>query len=740
MNSHEILFRQWITEGWRYRCISEKDNVSAYKQRLHYEYETICAREGFVDYFLVVADLVRWAKDNGIFVGPGRGSAAASLVCYLLRITEIDPMPYPMLFERFLDPTRTDPPDIDIDFDDERRDEVFAYAARKYGEDRVANIGTFTYYRGRNSLDDVARVYHIPTYQVEAVKGKLIDRASGHPRFAKTLEDTYNTFPEIAALVNERSEFAYAPRLEGNVRNFGVHAAGMVISSVPLDEICATYERVDASGDRRRVIAFDKYDASYLGLLKIDILGLSTMGVIAKVCELVGLSLEELYRIPLDDEQTWAAFRQGDVLGVFQFEGRTARRVLKAVEPQSLMDLSHVNALTRPGANEKAYIDREPGLGEQYPAVAQHLSWTRGHIVYEEQILMILRDLGGFAPAELNRMRKVIHDKLGSTAFNEYYERFVKGCAVHGLSEDEAKAIWDSMVNASGYAFNIAHSISYSYLGYLTQYLKTHCPAEFFTGSLLKCGDEIRRAKFIRESTRHGISVEPPSLVESQENWTFSSSPETGPRIIAGFNSIPGVGPKTTDAIIEWRSEMNGVNLYWSDLMAVKGIGPKTISNITEFCMSPDPFNAHTERKLLESVRSALLNGEFSSVSPPTHTSIDIPPDKQRVVFVGFVRKKKYYDAVEQFKKRSTQELSDEEALRELTDSHLRKYVALYCEDEFGETVAVRISRWKYPQFARAVQGIKLNSDIVVAEGISNDFGGVSIQTRRLTVFDPHQD
>lgn len=763
----KAVLRQWISDGWKKRSQENefiKLKSSEYKARVNHEFQTICDREGFADYFLIVADIVQWAKDQGIAVGPGRGSSAGSLVCYLLRITEIDSLQYPMLFERFLDPTRTDPPDIDIDFEDTRRDEVFAYATTKYGQDRVANIGTFTRYKGKNSLDDIGRVYHIPKWKLDAVKGKLLERSDGHPRASKTLEDTYNSFSDVADLVESTAELSFAPRLEGNLRGFGVHAAGMVISSVPLNNICATYERT--IGERQgSAIAFDKYDSAYLGLLKIDALSLLTMGMVAKVCELAGISLTDLYRVPLDDEKTWAAFKKGSVLGIFQFEGNTTRRILKAVEPQNIMQLSDVNALSRPGANDRAYLENKEILATDtgtihypHPIVAQHLSWTNGVIVYEEQILMILRDLGGFAPAELNRMRKIIHDKLGSTQFNEYLERFVKGAAAHGLSEDTAKSVWDTMVGASGYAFNIAHSVAYSHIGYWQQYLKTRYPAEFFTGQLLKCSNDdngkVRRQKLIQEAMLHGIDVMPPNLLDSQQDWTFTKPERNGngygysaPTILAGFTIIPGIGPKTAENIINWRENLigdglvnideDGLGMEWSDLIDVKGIGQKTIEKISEFVSDPDLFGVNYTKRVLDETREALSNGMVPGFPAASHNSIDIQTDGRKVCFAGIVRRRKYYDAVEQLKKRVTEEISTEDALRQLDDPHLLKYVALQCEDEYGETINVRVSRWRYPAFQKMIDNLRTDTDIVVAVGKTSDFGGVSIQVSEMIVLEP---
>ena len=572
--SNEELFRFWLEQGWKLRRSENtymREHLSEYRSRLKHEVKVISDKE-FQDYFLMVSDIIRWAKSQDIAVGPGRGSSAGSLVCYLLRITEIDPMQYPMLFERFLDPTRTDLPDIDTDFQDDRRDEVFTYATSKYGEDRVANIINFVRYKGRNSLDDVARVYNVPKWQVEQVKSKLLERAEGHPRALKTIEDTYNSFEDIKRIMDEARGLKYAMELEGNYRGLNVHAAGMVVSAVPLDEVTATYQR-EIGGRVGWGIAYDKRDATYLGLLKIDVLSLQTMGMIAEVCKWShklypkGITLQELYRVPLDDDMVLNAFRKGDVLGIFQFEGNATRRILKKVGPTRFMHLADVNALSRPGANDKDYISIKRSIDDgeiegpepkAHKIIDEHTGFTYGEIVYEEQILMILRDLGGFQPAELNKLRKVIHDKLGSTAFNEYYERFAKGAAAHGLSEDTAQSIWEGMVSASGYAFNIAHSVSYAHIGYWQMYLKIHYPAAFYAGQLLKCPNDAaglqRRTRLIQEAMRQGIEVIPPDPVLSQANWEVVKNEEGRYVIVAGFLSIPGVGPRTAEAMIAYRN------------------------------------------------------------------------------------------------------------------------------------------------------------------------------------------
>lgn len=772
--AHETLLRFWVAQGWRYRRrenarMNDKSYVQEYKSRIKLEFDVIVEKD-FVDYFLIVSDLVRYAKDNGIAVGPGRGSSAGSLICYLLRITEVDSMQFPVLFERFLDPTRTDPPDIDIDFQDQQRDAIFFYAAEKYGDEFVANIGTYTRYKGRNSLDDVGRVYRIPKWKIENVKDKLLDREAGHPRFAKSLVDTYNTFPEINDLVNKTPELRYAPKLEGNYRNFGIHAAGMVISTVPIHEVCSTFpkkigggrggtgQRSGYTSDRGsgtqgiprerdfRAIAFDKYDAAYLGLLKIDALSLSTLEVLTTTCDLAGIPFNDLYRKPLTDKTVLDAFTRGDVLGIFQFEGVTTRRILKAVEPTEFMHLSDINALSRPGAQDKEYVFNKANFGEggpgaeefAHPVMHQHLSWTYGVIVYEEQILMILRDLGGFEPKELNRMRKIIHDKLGGTVFNEYFARFTKGAAAQGVSEDDARSIWDSMVNASGYAFNIAHSVSYTMISYWCQWLKINYPAEFYTGLLTRGGDAARRAKIINEAEQAGIEVRALDLLESEGSWTLAQKP-SGPMILAGFSMIEGIGEVKTDDILEWREKRKAEPLFGgievNDLLEVHGIGKETVKKIQKFMDDPDPFQTGHLSRVLNGKRKAIRRGDYAGVPTPTHTSVEIPLDNQFVVFIGILRVRKYYDAAIQKAKREN--IDEIEAYENLRDKHLLKYVALTCEDEAGEQVRISVHRWLYPKFARQIEAAKVNRSLVVAQGFSSDFQGISINAKSLQVMEP---
>lgn len=740
--SNVDLFKFWVEQGWKYRLRHNpymRENLQDYRLRLKTEYEVITTvSDGvFVDYFLMVSDLVRWAKDHNIVVGPGRGSAASSLVSYLLRITEIDPLQYPMLFERFISADRTDYPDIDIDFEDTRRAEVVEYTKSKYGSDHVANILTFTKYRGRNSLDDIARVYHVPEWKIDNVKGKLVERNEGHPRFADTLQDTFDTYNDIAELVRTTPELAYAPELEGNYRNSSFHPAGVVISSVPLNSICATY--VKQSGKEHGFgVAYDKKDSEYLGLLKIDFLSLTTLSGIAATLDAIGMNITDLYNLPLDDPKVYEHFCKGDVLGIFQFEGQATKRVLKIMQPTKFLELSDVNALSRPGGDDTAYFaNRKRGTAVwNHPILLEHLGWTHGTIVYQEQILLILRDLGNFAPAETNSIRKAISGKLDQSVFNAYSEQFVDGAATHGMERSDALQVWSKIVASADYSFNISHSVSYSLIAYWQMWLKVYHP-EFYLGQLLKCPeDEVgldRRRRLIVEAQARGIPVCPPNLLASEATWSLK-----GGVLYAGWTAIKGVGPRMAENIVAWRDDLDTTSgLGWDALLAIPGIGPGRVGVIRQFCEGDDPFGVETVRRTLNTVRKEFDCNEFAGIPSPTHRSIDLVQPDELVVLLGILKGKVYKDTVEQRLKYGPSGATRESVLDSLEDPHLVKYASLTVVDEYDEPVRIRISRKQFPRYQGLIADAKVNRDIVLVKGYVSDFGGTAIQTKELYVITP---
>lgn len=739
------LFRFWLSEGYKFRkrdSLEIQQDPAKYKRRLKMEYDMIVSIPGYVDYFLMVSDLVRWAKDQGILVGPGRGSAASSLCCWLLRITELDPLMYPMLFERFISPDRPDLPDVDIDFEDERRGEVIAYAQQKYGMDRVANILTFTRYKGKNSLDDIARVYNIPKWKIENIKGKLVERADGHPRFAHTLEDTMSEYEDVATLVDSTPALALATKLEGcdghsNIRTAGVHPCGIVISGVPMTNISAMYEK-QSGKDRGSGIAFDKKDSEYLGLLKIDFLSLTTLTGIRATLDALGMSIDEFYRIPLNDPKVFEAFRAGDVLGIFQFEGVATKSVLKAVAPTKFMDLVDVNALSRPGGDDQAYVQAKNSgvLPDINPVAGQHLNWTYGTIVYQEQILLILRDYGNFPAKDVNAVRKIISAKQDQSILNEYFQRFAEGAATHGDTVEEASAVWKQILSATGYAFNISHAACYSDTAYRQMWLKVYHP-EFYLGQLLKCPEDKlgleRRRKLIVEAERHNIPVRSVSLLDSQVGWSLRNG-----KLIAGFTAIHKIGPSIAQNIVNWRdAKPDGTLFQWSDLLEVKGIGQGRVDTIQEFAENKDPFGVMHTKNVLDEIRKDFDNNQFPTVRMPTHNSMEVRQPEEFVTFMGILKNVQYRDAVQQGLKYGGEGVTRESILDGMTDPHLLKYAVLDCEDEFDEPVRIRVSRKKFPDYKGLIGKAEIGVDIIVVSGFVTDFGGLAIQTSELVVINP---
>jgi DNA polymerase-3 subunit alpha len=729
------LLREWLNFGWDYRIkVTGNTNINknpqAYIDRVEHELKLIVDK-GFVDYFLVTSDIVRWAKDHGILVGPGRGSASASLVCYLLRITEIDPIVFDrLMFERFIDPTRSELPDIDLDFDDERRHEVFEYCERKYGADKVGKMANFMRYKGKNSIDDVARVYNIPKWEAEQVKKLIIERGGGDSRESNSLEDTFAVFPRAREVADRHPQILNAIRLEGGYRGMGVHAAGMVISNTPITDSCATYTKTTA-GVETSVVAYDKKDAKYLGFLKLDILGLSTMNVLAKAAEFVGMTVEDLYRIPLRDKKTQRAFKQGDVVGIFQFEGRATRLVCRDVRPDTFQELVDINSLSRPGplfsGTTAQYIEIKHGRAypeSLHPVVDEETAHTHGQIIFQEQILRIIKRIGGFPMDRVHEIRQIISQKLGESQFGSFYERFEKGAKeIHGIDSELALKIWRFMVTSATYTFVTAHSTGYSLISWWCQWFKQHHPAAFYAARLRKEADEYKRTKLIKDALAHGIKVVPPNVLLSEASWV----PEDEHTVRAGFLQVPGIGPKTAQAILDYLESTHWeTDPTWDSLVAVKGIGPKTIDKIKAFALDPDPFGVNRTKQILDSVRSDLVGGKWG-IPEPTHDSNALAEEGSfDVVWVGIPQSIEYKDIVED--ERARTDKSTEEILASIKDPELTKLCVVKCYDDGDEDVHCRINRWEFPRFAERLEDLRTDGrDVIIIKGRKRDGFGTNI-------------
>lgn len=548
-SANEYL-RDLIGERISKRFPGEKFNQEV-KDRLEMELSVI-EKTGFADYFLIVQDFITWAKGHGIVVGPGRGSAAGSLVSYVLGITDLDPLAYGLLFERFLNPDRIQMPDVDVDFADKRRDEVLAYVRQKYGEDHVAQIITFGTMAARAGIRDAGRAMGL-SYSFCDQIAKLIP-------FNMKLDEAIEKVPELNEFYTKNEEakklLEAARHLEGVARHASVHACGTVISKEPLTEYLPLQL---APQDKNNVITqFEMHAVEDLGLLKIDFLGLKNLTIIEETAKLIsektGKNIE-VDELPLDDIKTFELLRRGDTTGVFQLEGAGMRRYLKELEPSNIEDIIAMISLYRPGTLDAGmvphYIARKLGREKVtylHPKLEPILSKTYGIMVYQEQLMEVARALAGFSFSEADTLRKAVGKKIKSL-LQEQQEKLISGMVKNGIGEAKAREIWQWFEPFARYGFNRSHAACYAMIGYRTAYLKAHYPIEFAASLLNAEVRDIERIAFlINESKKDSIEVLPPDVNKSFSNFT----PE-GDKVRFGLMAIKNVGEQIANEIIEER-------------------------------------------------------------------------------------------------------------------------------------------------------------------------------------------
>jgi DNA polymerase-3 subunit alpha len=557
-------FDQVVKEGFKSKTETitkgkKKDEVAhllvEYEERLENEVKLI-KEMGFEGYFLIVWDLIKMAKDNNIPVGPGRGSAAGSLLAYSLGITDIDPLEYDLLFERFLNPERISLPDIDIDFCGRRRDEVLAYVTKKYGQENVCQIITFGTMAARQSVRDVGRALEVPLPEVDKI-AKMI------PPFGPdaNIEGALKNIPQLRELRDKDSKIAHllsvAQKLEGQVRHPSIHAAGIVITPKPLVEFMPLYQSVKGEITTQ----FPMQDIEAIGLLKMDLLGLRNLTVIKDTVELVAKETGDkidMKNIPLDDMETFEVFKSGNTDGVFQFESSGMKDLLRNFKPENFRDLIALNALYRPGPLKSGMTD-EFIKRKNHPDRIKYecaefepiLKETQGLIVYQEQVMEIATELAGFSLAQADILRKAMGKKVTSM-MKAQKQRFVQGARKKGLSQAKANKIFDQIKDFAGYGFNKSHSAAYAYLAYRTAYLKAHYPSHFLAALLTseaERGVTSQVAKYIIECEEL-IKILPPDINESDFNFTVVKGD-----IRFGLSAVKNVGEGAVRALIRAREK-----------------------------------------------------------------------------------------------------------------------------------------------------------------------------------------
>jgi DNA polymerase-3 subunit alpha len=536
-----------------------------YIDRIDFELETI-AKMGFPGYFLIVQDFLNAARNMGVSVGPGRGSAAGSAVAYCLRITDIDPIRYGLLFERFLNLDRISMPDIDIDFDEDGREAVLRYVVNKYGHDKVAHIITFGTMAAKMAIRDVARVQKLPLPDADRL-AKLVPERPG-----VTLKEAYAEVPELAKEKNSSNKLIaqtlkYAEVLEGSVRQTGVHACGIIIGKESLDNYIPLCTAKDTD------LYATQYDGSHVesvGLLKMDFLGLKTLSIIKDALENIkksrGIEID-IDTLPLDDKKTFELFSNGDTTGIFQFESTGMKRYLRDLMPNRFEDLIAMNALYRPGPMEyiPKFIRRKHGLDPiEYtlPVMEKYLADTYGITVYQEQVMLLSQEIAGFSKGEADSLRKAMGKKK-KALMDENRMKFFEGCKQNGYDENTVSKIWSDWEAFAQYAFNKSHSTCYALVAFQTGYLKAHFPAEYMAAVLSRNISDIKKiTTFMDETKRMGIEVLGPDINESNVKFTVNKDGN----VRFGLGGIKGVGESAVLQVIEER-EKNGLYKSIYDLV-----------------------------------------------------------------------------------------------------------------------------------------------------------------------------
>jgi DNA polymerase-3 subunit alpha len=543
------FFRQLCLEGSRARY-PDFDARPGLRQRLEYEMDVI-QKMGYVSYFLIVWDFIHYARQNGIPVGPGRGSAAGSLVAYALRITNVDPLKYDLLFERFLNADRISMPDIDIDFCMDGRERVIEYVKRKYGEDRVCQIITFGTMAARAVLRDVGRALNVPLTEVDAIAKKI----PAGPKVS--LEESLEADKDLLRLRESdaklRELFDIALRLEGLNRHSSTHAAGVVISDAPLLDTVPLQKNGDDITTQ-----FTMEDLETVGMLKMDFLGLRTLTILDRCTQLIrasrGVELD-LDAIPLDDKNTFDLLCRGDAVAVFQLESKGMRDLLRRLRPDRFEDIIALLALYRPGPLEggmvDTYVQRKHGqepMEFEHPILEPILRETNGVILYQEQVMRIANQMAGFTLNEADTLRKAMGKKK-KEIMEKFKEKFVSGAAAKGIEKALATRIFDLIEFFAGYGFNKSHSTAYALISYQTAYLKANYPTEFMA-AVMTCemSNTDKIVEYLEECRKMGIEVQPPNVNSSEKGFSVE-----GNRIWYGLEAVKGLGGKVVDAIIACR-------------------------------------------------------------------------------------------------------------------------------------------------------------------------------------------
>lgn len=551
--------REMCEDGAPYRKLDLKDPV--YSARLDRELELIKEKE-FEDYFFLIADMVQEAKKH-MLVGPARGSSCGSLVCYLLRITDIDPIPYSLLFERFIDINRKDLPDIDIDFPEDKRDMVFEYLRKTYGSECVAQLGTVSRYKAKSTIGDVAKELGIPVWETADLKEAIIERSGGDARAAFCILDTFTELEIGKRFLEKHPDMAVAGEIEAHARHSGRHAAGIVVTADPVYNYCS----IDVNTGSTQV---DKYDAEELNLLKIDALGLRTLTLIQDCLDQIGMGREELLNWRLDDEKVFVTLNNKKFTGIFQFEGYALQFLSNQIKVENFEDIVSLTALARPGplvsgmAGE--WVKRRNGESKvvyEHPLLEKILGTSLGVVLYQENIMQIAREVGDMSWEDVSSLRKAMSKSMGKEFFDKYKVKFLDGAEKNGFDRNKAEEYWDKINAFGSWAFNRSHAVAYGTVSYWCLVLKAHYPREYAAACLRHSKDEEQEIMLLRELHKEGFAYKAFDAEKSVENWSVQDGV-----IIGGLLGVKGIGAKTAADIMKRRTEGKALTPRQTKLLA----------------------------------------------------------------------------------------------------------------------------------------------------------------------------
>ena len=683
----KITLRELCVIGAKHRGIDL--TINPYRDRFEREINLIEERK-FSDYFLIVAEMVRTSKKK-MFVGPARGSAAGSIVCYLTSITEIDPLKFGLLFERFIDINRSDLPDIDIDFPDKKRNLVIKTLVGIYGEKHVSRIAIVSKMKPKISINEFAKGLCIPAYETEALRDSIIDRFGGDIRALMRIEDTFDSTEVGREFINKYPEMLVVREIEGHARHAGVHAAGIIVCNDKLTK----YGGINA---RDTALMMDFKDAESLNLLKIDCLGLRTLSILESVAEQIGMKYSDYYKIPLDDKKTFDIFNSLRLIGIFQFQGSALQYITRQMGAKTFDDICAITALGRPGpmrsGGTKIFIDRCTGADpveylSNHPSVVKATEATYGVIIYQEQLMEIARHYGGMDWEDVSVLRKAVSKSKGEEFLNQYKDKFVEGALHNEADPTEIDNVWESMITFGAYGFNKSHAYSYGLISYFTAWAKAHHPLEFAVANLNFAKTDEQAVKILRDMVRHdNIEYTAFDPDESLEKWSVCDG-----KLLGGLLSLKGIGPKKAKAMIKAREDPS----LLKPAMIRAMMNPDTLFNILFPC-------EHWWGKFFTSPE------EFGLTNPPT--------------FIEQITNPGEYLLVGKMTECSLRDLNEAQTLARRNGRYIvnnKLYLNLTLEDD-TDSIVVTINRYKYEALGREIfETGNVGEDWYLVKGVIKD-------------------